>query len=94
MQEKRHRLADALEGVLAGTVDLRALLKDPTAFDASLEYCYANLHHFLSDADIRARDSEYRAMQESEMRKLINLLRSDASPEKLKWITFLGKSRG
>lgn len=94
MQEKRHRLADTLEAVLAGTADLAVLLKDPAAFDESLEYCYANLHHFLSDEDIRAKDPEYRAMQESEMRKLIDLLRSDAGPEKLYWITFLGKSRG
>lgn len=93
MPENRHRLADRLESVLAGTEDLAALLRDPITFDPSLEHCWANLHHFLSDEDIRAKDPEYRTMQESEMRKLIGLLRSDASPEKLRYVTFLGRSR-
>ena len=32
--------------------------------------------HFLSDCDIRARDAEYRAMQEGEMRRLITSIRA------------------
>jgi hypothetical protein len=36
----------------------------------------ANLEHYLSDSDIREKDPGYRKMQETEMRKLIQALRT------------------
>lgn len=94
MQSERQRLADQLEGVLAGTVELEAVLEDAASFKGPLEHCYGNLFHFLSDAGIRAKDPGWRAMQESEMRKLIVLLRSEAPALKLGRISFLGDSPG
>jgi hypothetical protein len=51
------------------------------------------LEHFLSDADIRARDEDYRTMQEAELAKLVSLLRADAPDSELCKVTFLGYSR-
>lgn len=51
-----------------------------------------SLGHFVCDADIRARDLEYKAMQEKELRKLIHLLKTDAPRKELERITFLGDS--
>jgi len=50
------------------------------------------LAHFLSDTDIRARDEDYRRMQEAELAKLISLLRAGASDAELCRIHFLGDS--
>src|SRR5579864_7249794 len=70
--------------------DLEALLEDAlTEDDFRLRYqsgppsrvvavMRGNLEHYLADADIRARDPEYRAMQNGELLKLIRLLRADA----------------
>ena len=92
MRSERQHLADQLEGVLAGTVDLQAVLEDAMRFNGPLAHCYSNLFHFLSDADIRARDPAWRTMQESEMRKLMVLLRSEAPATKLGRISFLDAS--
>jgi hypothetical protein len=51
-----------------------------------------NLEHYLADADIRARDPEYRAMQNGELLKLIRLLRADAPTTQLQRINFLRRS--
>lgn len=53
----------------------------------------ASVAHYLSDADIRARDAEYRQMQEREMRRLIDALRAGRLEEAAR-ISFLGPSRG
>ena len=51
------------------------------------------LAHFLADADIRAKDAEYREMQERELERLIRLLLEGEPPEELRRITFLGRSK-
>ena len=48
--------------------------------------------HFLADADIRSRDTEYRAMQEDEMRRLISCLRAGRL-DAARRVTFLRASR-
>ena len=51
------------------------------------------LEHYLSDADIRTRDEDYRAMQETELTKLISRLRAGEPDSELRQISFLGYSR-
>jgi len=48
-----------------------------------------NVEHFISDSDIREKDSRYRTMQEKEMRKLIQMLRT-GNIDDAKLISLLG----
>lgn len=89
-----NQLADALEKVLCGHVELGVVLEQPLRFHPAIESCFHGLHHFLADQDIRSKDPAYRKMQETEMRRLIVLLRSGAAPEEIRRITFLGSSSG
>jgi hypothetical protein len=54
-----------------------------------LDAIWHNLEHYLADADIRAKDVKYRAMQDREMLKLIQLLRDDAPMAELQRVNFL-----
>lgn len=85
-------LAQKLEAVMAGTLSLQSVLADPANFKGSASAAFHGLQHFLADADIRETDSDYRAMQEQEMVKLIQLLNSGADTKVLGKITFLGAS--
>ncbi len=58
-----------------------------------LEHIWDGLEHFLADADIRAKDDDYREMQEQELDRLIELLQQGASKEQLRRISFLGRSK-
>jgi hypothetical protein len=51
-----------------------------------------NLEHYLADSDIRARDPEYRAMQNGQLLKLIGLLREGAPIVELRRVNFLGRA--
>ena len=85
-------LANQLDDVLAGRLELRLVLEQPAPQGGSLEACFHGLQHFLADSDIRAKDESYRVTQEGEMRKLIGLLRSSASYDNLATVDFLGGS--
>ena len=85
-------LAGDLERVLGWTVLLEKVLDDPAYVDGPLTSCSHGLQHFLLDAELRAKDSAYRQMQEAELRKLIVLLRSGADEPILRKISFLGAS--
>jgi hypothetical protein len=87
--DEHRRLADQLEAVLAGTVDLHAVLDNAASFGEPMESCFHGLCHYRDDADIRDRDSAYRSMQDGEMRKLIQLLRAGATPAILARVSFL-----
>ena len=50
----------------------------------------ANIEHFLADADIRARDPGYKAMQEGALSKVITALRS-GDVKLARHISFLGR---
>lgn len=54
-------LAQKLEAVLAGTLALESVLEDTTNFEEAAKAAFHGLQHFLADADIRAKDSAYRA---------------------------------
>ncbi len=86
-------LAQKLEAVLAGALALESVLEDPTNFEGAARASFHGLQHFLADADIRAKDSAYRTMQESEMQRLIYLLKSGANATELSKISFLGGIR-
>lgn len=49
----------------------------------------ANVAHFVADADIRQRDEDYKKMQETQMRQLIDALQRDEPREQLLRYTFL-----
>lgn len=85
-------LAQKLEAVLAGSHALECVLKDPANFEGPAKAAFHGLQHFLADADVRAKDSAYRTMQEEEMLKLIRLLKSGADATALSRISFLGLS--
>jgi len=90
-------LANELDGLLTGQVT-------PEQFETRYRAKYqagvvphdildliASVAHYLSDADIRARDAEYRNMQEQEMRRLIEALRG-GNLDVAARISFLGPS--
>jgi hypothetical protein len=93
MEPSSVALADQLQRVLDGVIQLEDVLEDPDNQGEYLEGCLHGLQHFLSDDDIRAKDADYREMQETEMRKLIALLRSGADRRVLSKIHFLGRSK-
>ena len=84
-------LADDLESLLVGALDAAQLRRKYGAGVASptLEALWPNLDHYLDDADIGTKDVAYRDMQDSELRKLIQLLRQRAPIDALRRITFL-----
>jgi hypothetical protein len=87
-------LASDLEALLKGALtaeDFRSRYQSsPTS--AVIDAIWGNLEHYLADADIRARDPEYRAMQNGEMLKLIGLVREDAPIVELRRVNFLGRA--
>jgi hypothetical protein len=87
-------LANDLESLAAGTVS-EADFRDKYAAEeapAVLHIIWPNLEHYLADADIRRRDPSYRAMQDTEMAKLVRLLRAGAPDAELAKVDFLGRS--
>jgi hypothetical protein len=86
-------LASDLQRVLEGAMRLEDVLEDPRhVHGRPLAACFHGLQHFLMDEDFRAKDPEYRKMQEDEMRKLIRLLETEADEETLRCIHFLGRT--
>jgi hypothetical protein len=95
MDASMERLANDLQSVLDGTLPLADVLSNEksVSYGDAIKDCFADLHHFVSDSDERASDPWYKEMQESEMRKLILLLRNGGRPERIRKITFLGYSK-
>ena len=94
MTKTSEALAVQLQRVLDGEARLQDILDDPINQGDELQSCFHGLQHFLADKDIRAKDNQYRQMQEDEMRKLIRLLRSGADCSLLSAVYFLGTSGG
>lgn len=71
-------LADALEALLEGRLTPEEFRRAYPIQTASTEIgtLLANIEHFLSDADIRARDPRYKAMQEVAIERMITALRA------------------
>ena len=92
MATKALALADQLQGVLDGVIALEDVLDAPGNQGEILQSCIHGLGHYLVDDGIRAKDAVYRQMQETELRRLIALLRSGADSRLLSKIHFLGKS--
>ncbi len=85
-------LASDLDDYLKGNIKQDVLNKKYfTKTYSDLEAVICNLGHYFDDADIRAKDEEYREMQDNEMKKLLHLLRS-GKLEQANRITFLQKS--
>lgn len=88
-------LASDLEALLLGALSepaFRRKYQPLVAASPLLDFIWGNLEHYLTDADIRARDTSYREFQDSELRKLIALLRADAPMDVLARVTFLSSS--
>jgi len=85
-------LADALEALLRGVLTEEQFRRqNPTrTAGRDLEPVLANIEHFLADADIRARDPRYKAMQEGAVSKVITALRS-GDVNMARHISFLGR---
>jgi hypothetical protein len=78
MKTRPADLADALEALLGGRLtpeEFRRAYPLRTA-SSEIEPILDNIEHFLSDADIRARDPRYKAMQEGAIERVIIALRS------------------
>jgi hypothetical protein len=94
MKVSVEQLAGDLQGVLDGTLSpgqFRA--RNPIAgHELHLEAVLCRVEHYFADADIRGRDSEYRDMQDADMRKLIAMLRSGRLDDAAR-IDFFGNSR-
>jgi hypothetical protein len=88
-----YELANDLERHLHGTVDSQFIREQyGNADNSDISALMSSIEHFLSDSDIRAKDINYRKMQEEEMTKLIKLLRSDRIND-AKRTSFLQKSK-
>ena len=88
-------IADALERLMhssLGDADgiLRWLYASSGVLHEDAIDVLANVSHFVADFDIRARDDDYRDMQERTMRDLIVALRHGEARERLLTYTFLG----
>jgi hypothetical protein len=86
-------LADDLQSLLSGHLSERAFrTKYQEADSTLLPVIWPNLEHYLADIDIRERDPAYREMQNTEMEKLVRLLRAGAPDSELAKVDFLGSS--
>jgi hypothetical protein len=83
-------LKDLLIGKLSREAFRRKLMEYPPHIT---ELIVGNIDHFLDDADIRAKDPKYKEMQESELRKLIALLETNATEAEIREISFLASTR-
>jgi hypothetical protein len=89
-----NRVADDLESLRTGELSesvFRAKWQAAVVPEL-LGVIWPNLEHYLADLDIRKRDPDYRAMQNAEMEKLVQLLRAGAPIAELAEIHFLGYS--
>lgn len=88
------RLAGDLSRLQGGEMterEFREVWQRPDS-PAFLDAIWGNLEHYLADGDIRAKDGAYRQMQNTELTKLIRLLREGGSDKALRSVTFLGSS--
>jgi hypothetical protein len=84
-------LAQLQNGEIGGKDALASLSSLSALKTPGLEELFGNLHHYIADADIRAKDSGYRELQDTEMTKLISRLRS-GDIAKANRVTFLGRT--
>jgi len=89
-------LADDLESLLRGNLNAEKFEKKyKEKWKEGRDRVYdtlAYINHFLADYDIRAKDPQYKKMQEYEMKKLISFLRAGRDINDILKITFLGES--
>jgi hypothetical protein len=78
MKTRPAALADSLEALLAGRLTPEEFRRAYPfrAASGETEQILANIEHFLSDADIRARNPRYKSMQEGALEQVIVALRS------------------
>ena len=95
MKPEIETLCDFLAQLQNGEIQAKDALARLSIISAlktpELEELFCNLHHYIADADIRAKDSGYRKLQDSEMTKLISRLRS-GDIAKANRVTFLGRT--
>lgn len=91
-KQEWEELADDLELLLRGELESESLREKywNRPLSPVTESIMANVEHFLSDGDVRLKDPRYKQMQETEMEKLIVLLRAGGprrrdSEDSLSW---------
>jgi len=94
-QEAIQQLTTDLKDLMRGHLSEQAFREkyNRSSGLAVLEWIWHGLEHYLADADIRAKDPEYRKMQNQELRRLIQLLEEGGSEKQIRAISFLGRSR-
>ena len=92
MGAETQELCNILEALVNGLIQPDAAIDRINALSMDgLEGLYGNLFHYLDDADIRKRDSRYRELQDSEVKKLISYLKA-GELDKANAISFLEKT--
>ena len=91
---KSQELVAILEELAGGQIGVsetaeRIKALSPTNFNR----IFANLHHYLSDEDIRQKDQRYKDMQVKELNKLIQYLKA-GDYSKAETVSFLCESTG
>ena len=88
------KLADDLENLLQNKIGPEQFRTkyDFESLSFNTQTILAHVEHFLCDYDIRFKDPQYKKMQESEMEKLITLIRKSGPLEKILSIHFLGET--
>ena len=91
MQDRATIFAEELEAVRAGRAPIAKLWSQyvSQADSSQFEEILSFVEHYVADADIRAKDSQYREMQEREFDRLLAHLRAGRISE-AKRVTFLG----
>lgn len=88
-QEIKSDIISDLSRILNKTIspdEFRAKLRK---YPREVQEALGEIEHYLSNGDIRRRDSEYANMQDQELAKLISLIEQNAFSGELKKITFL-----
>ena len=93
-QQSLSDLADGLERILSASAEdvdqIYNELKSQHDEHPGASDVLANVSHFASDVDSRAKDDDYRDMQERTMREFIRALQRGAPREELMALHFLG----
>lgn len=85
-------IAKDLTDLLENKLPANAMRSKLGGLPGEVQMLLCELSHYLSDGDIRKKDPTYAEMQDRELRKLIELLKSGGSAKEIEKINFLRSS--